>query len=117
VWALDVTQKTFPDDPRIKFIHNDIRNYTVPEGTKDDDFGLIVDDGSHNLEDILTGWRILNKYCRRGFYVVEDVSREICMDVFRELTGSSSVVSIIQCNGNGGDIAIVASFGKVIKWA
>ena len=37
------------------------------------EFDLIIDDGSHNLSDILLGLKIFLKYLKsKGFYIIED---------------------------------------------
>lgn len=53
---------------RVTFIHTDIVEYEPGKA----EFDLVVDDGSHHVDDILAGWKKL--YLRCKYYAIEDVN-------------------------------------------
>lgn len=113
IYALDVdTGKTF-DNNRVTVLHDDIKNFVPHESLPQ--FDLIVDDGSHNAEDMIAGWKILHGRCK-GLYVIEDVNLECFPEVVNVVRQDSNVISLIQTNEGGGSRALVASFNKVITW-
>lgn len=78
------------------------------------DFDLIVDDGSHQEDEIIAGWEKLHQLCK-GLYVIEDVQCGLdkIIGVMRQ---NCEVISVLQCGPNDGDTAIVGSFKRVIAW-
>lgn len=82
-----------------------------PNGTE---FDLVVDDGSHILEDVLHGFRELNGVCR-GLYVIEDVKLENVQPILLGI-GNSKVNSVIQTHSDGDSRVVVAQFNRVIQW-
>jgi hypothetical protein len=116
VYGLDCNGKIV-EDPRVKCINCDINLFNPEDHIKNADvkFDLIVDDGSHQTKDIISGWQKLNKYCS-GIYVVEDVDFNYVQDITREMHNGGGVLSVIQTHTDNGSRAIVASFDKVIQW-
>ena len=113
IWALDIdTGKTF-DHRMVTVLHGDIKTFVPHESLPK--FDLIVDDGSHNCEDMIAGWNALHHLCN-GLYVIEDVDDSIIQNLQNALKNSSKVNSIIQTSDDGGSRVMVASFDKVMQW-
>jgi hypothetical protein len=111
IYALDVNDKEF-DHPRVTVIKSDIKQYS-PNGLPK--FDLVVDDGSHNVEDIIAGWKLLQPFCD-GVYVIEDVSIDYFQEIINVVRGTSDVNTFVQTSHGGGSRALVSSFSKVIQW-
>ena len=63
VFGLDIANK--------RMVNNFIKNIT--QSKNDKFFDIIIDDGSHKLNDMLTSLNILFKYVKNdGFYIIED---------------------------------------------
>ena len=112
IWALDVNESKI-DDPRVTVLTDDVKSF-VPHPSLPR-FDLIVDDGSHNAEDIIAGWNVLSPICK-GLYVIEDLSLESFTPVIDVVRKSSNVNSFLQTSHGGGSRALVASFDTVITW-
>lgn len=119
IYGLDVKQDNPFIHPRVRYITCDISNFTFDDGTlwpyEQTWFDLVVDDGSHQAQHAIAGWKAISHKCR-GLYVIEDMDWGVAKEVVNEVRGGSSVTSLIQCGPGDGDTCIVASFGEVIHW-
>lgn len=72
-------------------------------------FNIIIDDGSHRLEDQLTSYQLLNPYLTNdGIYIIEDVvniSRD--MKHFLNLNQNVSIIDRIRVKGRYDDVLVV----------
>lgn len=110
IYGLDVSACS-PLGERIVVLRGDIKEFSPSEERYD----LIVDDGSHQLEDILAGWKVMRERCD-GLYVVEDVSQDIAGRLFTEMLLNVPMVSVIPTGRGGDDRCIIAQFDKVVQW-
>jgi hypothetical protein len=94
VYGLDITDKSAHDRPRIKTVVGDQNDPTFLRqlGEKYGPFDIIVDDGSHVSQHIITSIRTLFEAHLRdgGFYVVEDLHTSYWPQ-FDGLTDTTSV--------------------------
>lgn len=92
IYGLDINTKDFFIDDRIYLYYTDqskaeelersMLNISKNHDTK---FDLILDDGSHKVEDMLTSFKTLFKYIRQnGFYIIEDIKKDE-MNVFMKM--------------------------------
>lgn len=116
VYGLDINGAKV-EDQRVKNIHCDINVFNPEEHIQnlDTKFELIVDDGSHQAKEIISGWQKLRDYCT-GIYVIEDVSFDYCHEITREMKNGGGIISVIQTNSDDGSRVIISSFDKVIQW-
>lgn len=78
-------------------------------------FDLIVDDASHDKDQIIKAWDLFYPKCT-GLYVIEDLTSDSWYSVMQHVMQKSSIVSLINTGKGGDDRCIVASFGRVIVW-
>jgi hypothetical protein len=96
IYGLDAGLKDRRFGPRVHQLVSDVKAFDVSPLP---DLDLVVDDGSHRLEDILGGWeRIHHKV--HGMYIIEDVLPEYFMPVWQTLVSTYPKSEIILWRTN-----------------
>jgi hypothetical protein len=95
IYGIDIEKHTLFEEGRIKCFYTDQSNVeelenTITEikkhsGLFDQKFDLILDDGSHIMEHMLTTFNTLHKYIKvGGFYIIEDI-KKVNLKIFTAL--------------------------------
>lgn len=95
IYGIDIEKHTLFEEGRIKCFYTDQSNVeelenTITEikknsGLFDQKFDLILDDGSHIVEHMLTTFNTLHKYIKvGGFYIIEDI-KKVNLKIFTAL--------------------------------
>ncbi len=73
ITGIDIIDVVKPEyrDPSINYIFNDVNNYLT-----DDDFDIVIDDGSHSIDDVLYVVQHF-KLKRKGMFIIEDVQKPV----------------------------------------
>jgi 8-demethyl-8-alpha-L-rhamnosyltetracenomycin-C 2'-O-methyltransferase len=103
IFGLDIQTKMFFNDNRIFCLETDQSNSNKLENTiteikkinQNSHIDLIIDDGSHEISDMILSFNTLFKYLNiDGLYIIEDIKKKD-MDIFKnmDLNGGEMIYS------------------------
>lgn len=122
VFGLDIDQTVLFSDSRISCYYTDqssakelertISNIRFYQNDFNLRFDVILDDGSHRLNDMITSFHTLNKYVTtNGAYIIEDVSTKEISELLK-LENSNFIIDKIYEGAYDGDGFII--FKKIL---
>ena len=127
IYGLDIEEKRFPTDPRIKILRGSQNDRDVLDRIwhEHGPFDIVIDDGSHDPEHVLTSFRCLYpKMSEDGIYVVEDTQtsfwphlggRPDGQGTIFELAAQIAIAMHTQEVLAGGGVSLFQEFGLITK--
>lgn len=99
-------------NPKFEIIHHDATKQSVLDFLKNSKFDVIIDDGSHNIEDQITSFKILSPLVNSGgLYIIEDILNiDKDREKFYSLNESCSIIDNRRIKGRWDDILVVYKF-------
>jgi len=96
IFGLDAGLKDRQFGPRVKQLVSDVKRF---DASALPDLDLVVDDGSHRIDDIIEGWNRLH-FKVHGLYIIEDVLPELFGPIWHTLMSTYPAAEIILWRTN-----------------
>ena len=104
----------YREDKRFKIWIEDATQYPFLDVIEGINFDIIIDDGSHRLQDQLQTFKMFkksNKINKGGIYIIEDVANlDKVKPLFEELHENCEIIDLREVKGRFDDVLIVYKF-------
>jgi len=101
VWGVDIVARTLPEVPRVHVLYGDATRLSFLQCLPQDlRFDLIVDDGSHRIQDQVLAFGVLrDRLAPGGLYVIEDVFSPVHAQALIERLSPDRTAEMIEVDG------------------
>ena len=115
VYGIDITDQYIKDliaENKYNIIIGDACSETILKHLNDLTFDVIIDDGSHKIDDQINSFNILkNKMKSNGIYIIEDIQNlDSTIDRYKELHNNVEIIDNRHIKNRADDVLIIYKF-------
>jgi fibrillarin-like rRNA methylase len=115
VYGIDITDQYIKDliaENKYNIIIGDAGSKNILKHLNDLTFNVIIDDGSHRIDDQINSFNILkNKMKSNGIYIIEDIQNlDSTIDRYKELHNNIEIIDNRHIKNRWDDVLIIYKF-------